>query len=107
MFDHPIFPALKRWAIFSNKRRQIRPYNSESFQTEPLPNPEGETGQRLLTSTLIRRSCCVIGSSGAKRRRSCRDFRQRPLIENSPYLWKLIPSGISGGGALSRLWLLP
>src|SRR4051794_24114373 len=83
MFDHPIFPALKRWAIFSNKRRQIRPYNSESFQTEPLPNPEGETGQRLLTSTLIRRSCCVIGSSGAKRRKSCPELTPRPLIQKS------------------------
>jgi len=24
--DYPIFPALKRWAIFSEHRRQIRPY---------------------------------------------------------------------------------
>ena len=35
--DYPIFPALKRWAIFSEHRRQIRPYIAKSFQTEPLP----------------------------------------------------------------------
>src|SRR6266850_1699566 len=31
------FPALKRWAIFSEPRRQIRPHISKSFQTESLP----------------------------------------------------------------------
>ena len=59
--DYPIFPALKRWAIFSEHRRQIRPY-LQSFQTEPLLIAAGlpEHFLRVLRPALVILSAATI-----------------------------------------------